>query len=45
MFENLLIPNWISNKIKQTNINIQGYKTRLSYFGLEGLEDQLPFCP
>lgn len=45
MFENLLIPKWISNKVKQTNVNIQGYKTRLSYFGLEGLEDQLPFCP
>ena len=45
MFENLLIPKWISNKIKQSNADIQGYKTRLSYFGLEGLENQLPFCP
>jgi hypothetical protein len=45
MFDNLLIPNWIKVKIKQTTMQITGYKTRLEYFGLQDLEDQLPFCP
>ena len=45
MFENLLIPLWIKHHIKLAKGNIAGYKAKLIYFGIDNLEDQLPFCP
>ena len=45
MYDNLLIPKWITYHLKQAKSNIAGYKARLIYFGLDNLEDQLPFCP
>ena len=45
MFDNLLIPKWIKNHIIKANNQICSYKSRLEYFGLQRLEELLPFCP